>query len=89
MHRLGVVKAFETAVWAAAVVAALYLIVAAYCGYALGRAMHQAKADNPLIGVVADAIGRDHAERVAIARSRIPAYVVNAPTFWIALRLNE
>jgi membrane protein YqaA with SNARE-associated domain len=89
MQRRGVGRAFEAAVWAAAAVAALYLIVGAYCGYALGRAMHEAKAGNPLIAVVADAIGRQRAERVAIVRSRLPGYLVNAPTFWIALRLNE
>jgi hypothetical protein len=81
-------RIFEATVWLIAGLAIAYLLVAAYFGYAVGRAMHEAKA-NPLIGIVAGAIGREPSERYAIAKARIPAYIVQAPTFWIALRINE
>ncbi len=81
-------KIFEGIVWLLAAIAAGYLLVAAYYGYAVGRAMHDAKR-NPLIAVVAGAIGREGSERYAIAKARIPTYIVQAPTFWIVLRLNE
>lgn len=76
-------------VWIVAAVAACYLLAGAYFGYAVGRAMHEAKAANPMIAMVAGAIGRDNAERYAIAKLHVPAYVLKAPTFWIALRMNE
>ncbi|HEY1653836.1 MAG TPA: hypothetical protein VGF86_01845 [Candidatus Tumulicola sp.] len=81
-------KAFERIVWLLAALAAAYLLLAGYYGYAVGRAMHDAKR-NPLIAVVAGAIGREGSERYAITKARIPSYIVEAPTFWIALRLNE
>ncbi len=82
-------KLFEVMVWLVAALAAGYLLAAGYCGYAVGRAMRDAKASNPLIAMVAGAVGRENSERYAIARSHVPAYLVQAPTFWIALRMNE
>ena len=69
--------------------AACYLLVGAYFGYAVGRAMHEAKAANPVVAMVATAIGRDNAEQFAILKMKVPTYVVKAPTFWFALRMNE
>lgn len=80
---------FEVTVWIVAALAACYLLAAGYCGYVVGRAMRDAKASNPLIGMVANAVGRESSERYAIARAHVPAYLVEAPTFWIALRMNE
>lgn len=89
MQRTVAARVFDTVVWIVAAAAVCYLLVGAYYGYAVGRAIREAKASNPLIAVVAHAIGRENAEEYAIAKSRIPSYVVKAPTFWIALRLNE
>lgn len=89
MRQASASKFFEVTVWTVAVAAACYLGVAGYCGYAVGRAMRDAKASNPLIGMVAHAVGRETSERYAIARARVPGYLVQAPTFWIALRMNE
>ncbi|HKU81936.1 MAG TPA: hypothetical protein VJP76_07185 [Candidatus Tumulicola sp.] len=82
-------KFFEIAVWVVAAAAAGYLLLAGYCGYAVGRAMRDAKASNPLVGMVANAVGREGSERYAISKAHVPAYLVDAPTFWIALRMNE
>ncbi|MEO6835086.1 MAG: hypothetical protein ABI231_04170 [Candidatus Tumulicola sp.] len=82
-------KAFETVVWIVVAVAACYLLAGAYFGYRVGRAMHEAKATNPVIAMVANAIGRNNSEQYAIAKLRIPEYIIRAPTFWVALRMNE
>jgi hypothetical protein len=82
-------KAFETVVWTIVALAACYLLVGAYYGFAVGRAMHEAKTANPVVAMVATAIGRDNAEQFAILKMKVPTYVVKAPTFWFALRMNE
>lgn len=80
---------FEAAVWVVAAVAACYLLAGAYYGYLVGRTMHEVKAANPVVAMVADAAGRRASEQFAIAKMRVPAYIVKAPTFWMTLRLNE
>ncbi len=82
-------RIFETTVWTLAAIAACYLLIGAYYGYLVGRAMHDVKASNPVVAMVANAAGRTASEQFAIARLRVPAYVERAPTFWMALRFNE
>ena len=83
------VKIFEAVVWTIAAVAACYLLIAAYYGYLVGRTMHEVKASNPIVAMVAGAAGRAASEQFAIVKMRVPPYIVKAPTFWMALRLNE
>ena len=82
-------KAFERIVWTVVALAACYLLAGAYYGYAVGRAMHEAKASNPIIAMVANAIGRNNAEQYAIMKLKVPGYIVRAPTFWAVVRMNE
>ena len=82
-------RLFEAAVWTLAAVAACYLAAGAYYGFLVGRAMHEVKATNPVAAIVAGAAGRPASEQFAIARFRVPAYILRAPTFWMALRFNE
>jgi hypothetical protein len=82
-------RAFETVVWIVAITAALYLIAGAYYGYLVGRTMHEAKASNPMIAMVAGAVGRNASEQFAILKMKVPEYIVKAPTFWVVLRMNE
>lgn len=82
-------KTFETIVWAIVALAACYLLAGAYYGYAVGRAMHEAKASNPMIAMVANAIGRNNSEQYAIMKLKVPQYIVRAPTFWAVVRMNE
>ncbi len=82
-------KIFEAAVWTLAAVAACYLLIGAYYGFFVGRTIHDVKASNPVAAMVANAAGRTASEQFAIAKLRIPAYIVRAPTFWMALRFNE
>jgi hypothetical protein len=82
-------KAFETMVWTVVALAACYLLAGAYYGYAVGHAMHEAKAANPMVAMVANAIGRNNSEEYAITKLRVPQYIVRAPTFWAVLRMNE
>ena len=89
MRQASAGRLFEATVWIVAAVAMCYLAVAGYCGYAVGHAMRDAKASNPLIAMVAHAVGRESSERYAIAKAHVPGYLVEAPTFWIALRMNE
>ncbi len=82
-------RAFEVAVWTVAAIAACYLVAGAYYGYVVGRAMHEAKASNPMIAAVAGAVGRNASEQFAIVKMKVPEYIVKTPTFWVALRMNE
>jgi hypothetical protein len=82
-------RVFEAAVWTLAAVAACYLLVAGYYGYLVGRTMHEVKAANPVVAMAATAVGRAASEQFAIVKLRVPPYIVKAPTFWMALRLNE
>ncbi len=82
-------RAFEAVVWIVAAIAACYLIAGAYYGYLVGRTMHEAKASNPMIAMVAGAVGRHASEQFAIVRLNVPDYIVKAPTFWVVLRMNE
>lgn len=82
-------RAFEAVVWIVAAIAACYLIAGGYYGYLVGRTMHEAKASNPMIAMVAGAIGRNASEQFAIVKLKVPDYIVKAPTFWVALRMNE
>jgi hypothetical protein len=82
-------KAFEVIVWAIVAAGACYLLAGGYYGYLVGRAMHEAKASNPMIAMVANAIGRQNAEQYAITKFKVPEYIVRAPTFWAVLRSNE
>lgn len=82
-------RIFEAAVWTLAAVAACYLAAGAYYGFLVGKAIHDVKASNPIAAMVANAAGRTASEQFAIARLRVPAYIVRAPTFWMALRYNE
>ncbi|MGA8532491.1 MAG: hypothetical protein WB615_00120 [Candidatus Tumulicola sp.] len=82
-------RLFEAVVWIVAGIAACYLIAGAYYGYVVGRTMHESKASNPMIAMVAGAIGRNASEQFAIVKLKVPDYIVKAPTFWVALRLNE
>lgn len=68
---------------------AVYFAVAAYYGYAVGQSMHKIEVSNPMIGIAATMVGRNAAERFAIHRSGVPSWIVRAPTFWLALRMNE
>ena len=51
---------------------AVYLAIAAYYGYAVGQAMHNVEASNPMIGIAATMVGRNAAERFAIHQSGVP-----------------
>jgi hypothetical protein len=82
-------RTFEVVVWLVAAVAACYLLAGAYYGYLVGRTMREAKATNPMVAMVAGAIGRNASEQFAIVKLKVPAYIVRAPTFWVALRMNE
>ena len=82
-------RAFEAVVWIVAAIAACYLIAGAYYGYVVGRTMHEAKAANPMIAMVAGAVGRNASEHFAIVKMKVPEYIIKAPTFWVALRMNE
>lgn len=82
-------KIFDAAVWTLAAVAACYLAIGAYYGFLVGRTIHEVKAANPVAAMVANAAGRSASEQFAIARLRIPAYILRAPTFWMALHFNE
>lgn len=75
--------------WTLAAIAACYLVVGAYYGYLVGRAIHEVKASNPVVAMVAGAIGRTASEQFAIAKLRVPGYIERAPTFWMALHFNE
>jgi hypothetical protein len=70
-------------------VAACYLAVGGYYGYLVGRTMYEAKASNPMIAMVAGAVGRNNAEQFAIVKMRVPPFIVKAPTFLLLLRMNE
>ena len=91
MHRVAARsgRTFEVVVWVVAAIAACYLLVGAYYGYQVGRAMHEAKASNPMLAMVAGAVGRNASEQFVIRRFNVPQYIVRAPTFWVALRMNE
>ena len=82
-------RIFEAAVWTLAAIAACYLVIGGYYGYLVGRTIHDVKASNPVVAMVASAAGRTASEQFAIAKLRVPAYIVRAPTFWMALRFNE
>jgi hypothetical protein len=82
-------RIFEAAVWMLAAIAACYLLAGGYYGYLVGRAIHDVKASNPVVAMVASAAGRTASEQFAIAKLRVPAYIERAPTFWMALRFNE
>jgi hypothetical protein len=82
-------RTFEVVVWIVAAIAVAYLVAGAYYGYVVGRAMHEAKASNPMIAMAAGAIGRNASEQFAIVKLKVPEYIVKAPTFWMALRMNE
>lgn len=66
-----------------------YLVAGAYYGYLVGHAISAAKASNPMIAIAADAVGHQSAERFAIAKMGVPAFIVRAPTFLLVLRLVE
>ena len=82
-------RTFEVVVWIIAAIAAAYLVAGAYYGYLVGRTMHEAKASNPMIALAAGALGRNASEQFAIVKMKVPEYIVKAPTFWVALRMNE
>jgi hypothetical protein len=65
-----------------------YLVLTAFYGFQMGRQIYQAKA-NPLLGIGAAIIGRDATESFAIQEANLPGWIIDSPTFWLALRISE
>ena len=65
-----------------------YLGVTSYAGYRVGSAIASSK-KNTLIAIGERLVGRDAIERYAVRKSNLPAYITQAPTFWMALRATE
>lgn len=68
---------------------AFYLLVSAYFGFRVGRAIYEAKSTNPIAAIGATIVGQDYTERFVIEQMRIPSFLTASPTFWIALRASE
>jgi hypothetical protein len=67
----------------------VYLGIGAYYGVVVGQTMRKAEASNPAIEIAATMIGREASEAYTIRRMGVPKWIVKAPTFWLALRMNE
>jgi len=81
-------RLIRTSVWLVVLLGLAYFGTTAYLGYRVGSAISQAKT-HTLIAIGADLAGRNHVERVAIKKSRLPNYLLASPTFWLALRVTE
>ncbi len=66
----------------------VYLGVTAYLGYRVGSAIHAAEQQR-IIREGAHIVGRGNMERYAVRRSGIPEFLVESPTFWLALHRSE
>mgnify|MGYP001260956933 CR=1 FL=1 len=70
-------------------VVAFYLLLSAYFGFRVGRAIYEAKSTNPFASIGANIVGQEYTERFAIEQMRIPAMFTASPAFWVALRASE
>lgn len=66
----------------------VYLCVTAYLGFRVGTAINDAEKREP-VRTGARILGRVAIERYAIARSGIPPYLIESPTFWLLLHQTE
>jgi hypothetical protein len=67
----------------------LYLVIAAFYGYQVGRAIYEAKATNAVAAIASNVAGRELTEKYAIEQLQVPQVFMQAPSFWLALRLTE
>jgi hypothetical protein len=72
----------------AAYLLAGYLGITALYGFEVGRQIYQARA-NPILGIGSAIIGRDATEYLAIQQGNLPTWIIDSPTFWVALRISE
>lgn len=70
------------------ILAVIYFGLTAYLGYRVGAAIHDAERQR-LVRTGAHVLGRAVVERYAVKRSGIPAFLVESPAFWCALRRTE